>query len=165
MRIIGCDLHARQQTIAMLDSDTGELVEKTLEHDGEKVREFYAVLPGPVLVGIEATGSMHWFVKLMEELKIECRVGHPAKIREAETRKQKHDRRDARLLLKLLAENRFPSIWMPSTEQRDLRTLLRHRHQWVRLRTQVQNGPTKTVGPPLTPLPDPQGYWCLVRGC
>jgi transposase len=139
MRIIGCDLHARQQTIAMLDTDTGELVEKTLEHDGEKVREFYAALPGPVLVGIEATGSMHWFLKLMEELKIDCRVGHPAKIREAETRKQKHDRRDARLLLKLLAENRFPSIWMPSTEQRDLRTLLRHRHQWVRLRTQVQN--------------------------
>ena len=37
MRIIGCDLHARQQTIAMLDSDTGELEEKTLEHQGETV--------------------------------------------------------------------------------------------------------------------------------
>ena len=165
MRIIGCDLHARQQTIAKLDSDTGELVEKTLEHEGEKAREFYAVLPGSVLVGIEASGSMHWFLKLLEELKIECRVGHPAKIPEAETRKPKHDRRDERLLLKVLAENRFPSIWMPSTEQRDLRTLLRHRHQWVRLRTQVQKGPTKTVGPPLTPLPDLQGSWCLVRGC
>jgi len=123
----------------MLETETGELVEKTLEHEGEKVREFYSALPGPVLVGIEATGSMPWFLKLMEELKIECRVGHPAKIRSAEPRKQKHDRRDARLLLNLLAENRFPSIWMPSTEQRDLRTLLRHRHQWVRMRTQVQH--------------------------
>jgi transposase len=123
----------------MLDTDTGELVEKTLEHDGKQVREFYAALPGPVLVGIEATGSMHWFLKLMEELKIDCRVGHPAKIREAETRKQKHDRRDGRLLLKLLAEDRFPTIWMPSTEQRDLRVLLRHRHQWVRMRTRLQN--------------------------
>ncbi len=139
MRIIGCDLHARQQTIAVLDTDTGEMVEKTLEHESEKVREFYAALPGPVLVGIEATGSMQWFLKLMEELKIDCQVGHPAKIRKAETRQQKHDRRDARLLLQLLAENRFPSIWMPSTEQRDLRTLLRHRHQWVRMRTRVQN--------------------------
>jgi transposase len=138
-RSIGCDLHSRQQTIAMLDTDTGVLVEKTLEHDGGKVREFYAALPGPVLVGIEATGSMHWFLKLMEELKIECRVGHPAKIRAAEPRKQKHDRGDALLLLNLLAENRFPSIWMPSTEQRDLGALLRHRHQWVRPRTRVQN--------------------------
>jgi hypothetical protein len=49
----------------MLDTDTGELVEKTLEHEGEKVQEFYAALPGPVLVGIEATGSMPWFLKLM----------------------------------------------------------------------------------------------------
>jgi hypothetical protein len=44
MRIIGCDLHARQQTIAMLDSDTGELQDKTLEHQGETVREFYSAL-------------------------------------------------------------------------------------------------------------------------
>src|ERR1700745_1853031 len=49
----------------------------------------------------------------MEELGIECRVGHPAKIRKAETRKQKHDRRDARLLLTLLAENRFPRSGCP----------------------------------------------------
>jgi transposase len=123
----------------MLDTDTGEFVEKTLEHDGKELRKFYSGLSRPVLVGIEATGSMQWFLELMEELGIECRVGHPAKIRKAETRKQKHDRRDARLLLTLLAENRFPTIWMPSTEQRDLRTLLRHRHQWVRLRSRVQN--------------------------
>src|SRR5262245_17259422 len=84
-------------------------------------------------------GPLFHYVKLMEELKIECQVGHPAKVRAAEPRKQKHDRRDARLLLKLLAEDRFPSIWMPSTEQRDLRTLLRHRHQWVRMQTRVQH--------------------------
>jgi hypothetical protein len=64
MRIIGCDLHARQQTIAMLDTDTGELEQKTLEHQGETVREFYSALPGPVRVGIEATGSMQWFLEL-----------------------------------------------------------------------------------------------------
>jgi len=123
----------------MLDRDTGEVVEKTLEHKAEKVREFYSALPGPVLVGIEATGSMQRFLRLMDELGIDCQVGHPAKIRAAEPRKQKHDRRDAGLLLKLLAENRFPSIWIPSTELRDLRALLLHRHQWVRIRTRVQN--------------------------
>ena len=46
MRIIGCDLHARQQTIAMLDSETGELEEKTLEHEADTVREFYSALRG-----------------------------------------------------------------------------------------------------------------------
>ena len=41
---------------------------------------------------------MQWFLELMEELGIECPVGHPAKIRKAETRKQKHDRRDAAIV-------------------------------------------------------------------
>src|SRR3989442_5961776 len=127
MRLIGCDLHASQQSIAMLDRDTGVVVEKTLKHAGEAVREFYASIPPPVVVGIEATGSMGWFLPMMEELAIECRVGHPTAIRKAETRRQKHDRRDAALLLQLLAEDRFPAIWMPSTELRDLRALLLHR--------------------------------------
>jgi transposase len=139
MRIIGCDLHTRQQTIAMFDTETGEVIETTLEHEGETVRQFYAALPRPVLVGIEAGGAMHWFLKLMEELGIECRVGHPTAIRKAETRKQKHNRRDARLLLRLLVQERFPAIWLPSAEQRDLRSLLLHRHQLVRMRTRGEN--------------------------
>jgi transposase len=130
MRLVGCDLHAAQQSIAMLDRDTGVVIEKTLKHEGEAVREFYASIPSPVVVGIEATGSMGWFLRLMEELEIPCRVGHPVAIRKAEARRQKHDHRDAALLLQLLAEDRFPAIWMPSTELRDLRALLLHRHQW-----------------------------------
>src|SRR6266849_5103647 len=124
MRIIGCDLHARQQTISMLDTESGEVIEKTLAHEGETVREFYAALPKPVL----------------EELGIQYRVGHPAAIRKAETRKQKHDRRDAALIRRLLVEQRFPQIWLPTAEQRDLRTLLQHRHQLVRMRVMTQNG-------------------------
>ena len=77
MKIIGCDLHAAQQTIAMLDRETGEVSEKILKHDGEAVREFYGSLPAPVVVGIEATGSMGWFLRLMDELGITCQGGAP----------------------------------------------------------------------------------------
>src|SRR6204780_3934420 len=139
MRIIGCDLHARQQTLAMLDPATGEVVHETLTHEGESVREFYSTLPGPVRVGIEATGSMKGFLLRMEELGVAFQVGHPGTIRAAEPRRQKHDRRDAELLLKLLVEDRFPSIWQPSKELLDLRALLLHRHPWVRMRPRIQN--------------------------
>jgi hypothetical protein len=36
MQIIGVDLHVRQQTIAMLDTDTEEAIEKMLEHEAER---------------------------------------------------------------------------------------------------------------------------------
>jgi hypothetical protein len=139
MKIVGCDLHARQQTVAMVDTETGKFTEKTLCHEGNAVREFYAAIEGPVVVGIEATGAMQWFLELLEELGMEYRVGDPAKIRAKETRKQKHDRQDAGLLLELLVADRFPEIWMPLSEQRDLRTLLRDHHQWVKMRSRVQH--------------------------
>ena len=58
MKILGCDLHANQQTIAMVYTETGEFTEKTLSHEGNEVRESYAALEGLVVVGIEATGAM-----------------------------------------------------------------------------------------------------------
>src|SRR5271155_2126654 len=53
--------------------------------------------------------------------------------------KQKTDRQDAQLLLKLLEENRFPRIWVASPENRDLRQLLWHRHRLVQMRTRIMN--------------------------
>ena len=44
MKIIGCDLYASQQSIAMLDRDTGEIVEKTLTHEGAGVPVLALVL-------------------------------------------------------------------------------------------------------------------------
>jgi len=93
MRIIGCDLQSREQTLAMQDTTTGEIEKTTLKHEENIVREFHSKLPRPVRVGIEATGSMQWFVNLREERGIECLVGHRAEIRAAEPRKQKHGSR------------------------------------------------------------------------
>ena len=42
-------------------------------------------------------------------------------------------------MLKLLEENRFPHIWVPSPENRDLRQLLWHRHRLVQMRTRIMN--------------------------
>ena len=127
MKIIGCDLHTRYQQIAMLDQETGELVERRLEHARGEAREFYASLEGPVRVGIEATGHTRWFERLLSELGHELWVGDAAQIRAAMVRKQKTDTRDAAHLLELLASGRFPRIWRPTLAERDLRQLVWHR--------------------------------------
>ena len=68
MKIVGCDLHTRYQQIAMLDEETGELVERRLEHENGQACTFYASLQGPVRVGIEATGHTRWFERMLAEL-------------------------------------------------------------------------------------------------
>jgi transposase len=128
------------QQIAMVDTETGEVTEGQLEHEGEETRRFYAGLKEPALVGIESTSYTRWFAEMLSELGHELVVGDAAKIRAKETRKQKHDRRDAEHILNLLVKGDFPKIWLPSAEERDARVLIEHRHQLVQLRTRAMNG-------------------------
>jgi Transposase len=136
---IGCDFHTRIQQIAMLDPTKGEIIERCLEHENDDVERFYAALPGPARVGIEATINARWFEKILDRYHHELWVGDAAEIRAAMVRKQKTDSRDAAHILDLLLTNRFPRIWMPSPADRDLRQLLRHRHKLVGYRTSVMN--------------------------
>ena len=140
MIIIGCDLHVRLEQIAMLDTETGEVVEKRLEHENGEAKRFYQGLKERALVGIESTGYTQWFAEMLAELGHELVVGEGAKIRKMEARKQKHDRRDAEPLLNLLVRGDFPRLGLPSAEERDVRVLVEHRHPWVQLRTRAKNG-------------------------
>src|ERR1700737_237325 len=139
MLIIGCDFHTRYQQIAMMDEATGELIERRLDHESGEAHTFYRGLCKPVRLGVEATGPLQWFERLRGELGHELWIGDSAKIRASEVRQQKTDQRDAALILDLLLTNRFPKIWVPSAEERDLRQLLWHRHKLVRLRTMLGN--------------------------
>jgi hypothetical protein len=78
MSIIGCDLHTRYQVIAMLDTETGEIVMSRLEHENGEARAFYAPLPKPALIGIEATGYTQWFERMVAEQGHELWVGDKA---------------------------------------------------------------------------------------
>jgi transposase len=88
---------------------------------------------------MEATGYSRWFERLLAELGFELWIGDPAEIKAKRVRKQKYDREDARLQLRLMRENHFPQIWVPSPENRDLRQLLWHRHRLVQMRTRIMN--------------------------
>ena len=70
---------------------------------------------------------------------MELWIGDAAEIRAQRVRKKKTDREDARHILRLLMEDRFPRIWMPSWENPDVRQLLWHRHRMVQMRTRVMN--------------------------
>ena len=140
MTLVGCDLHSRKQQVAVLDTDTGELIEQELAHEGDAVERFYRALPPPVTIGIETTGYTQWFHALMHRLGHTVLVGEAAKIRAMVVRKTKTDRRDARHLLDLLQHNRFPTVWLPDPGTRDRRALIAHRVRLVRMRTMVKNG-------------------------
>src|SRR5882724_1504588 len=139
MVLIGSDFHPSWQQVSWLNRETGEARDRKLVHEPGAVEKFYRQSPAGTRIGMEATGNCQWFLELLVRLGHEVLVGDAAKIRASDARQQKHDKRDARLLLQLLDEGRFPQIWVPSREQKDLRQLLIHRYKLVRIRVQVKN--------------------------
>ena len=141
MIIIGCDYHPGFQQIAFVDTETGDYGEPRLEHS-EGAEKFYrdlAALGKKVRVGMEASGHARWFERLLGELNMELWIGDASEIARKRERKQKTDLEDARHILQLLMENRFPKIWVPNGENRDLRQLLWHRQRMVQMRTRIMN--------------------------
>ena len=139
MLIIGCDFHPSFQQVAIFDKQTAGYEERRLGHRQE-AECFYRSLAGrEVRVGMEACGHYPWFEQLLEECGHELWLGDAGQVRASVVRKQKTDRRDAEHLMRLLIEERFPRIWVPSLEERDTRQLLVHRHKQVQARTRVKN--------------------------
>ena len=142
MLIIGVDYHPSFQQIAFAETETGEFGERRLNHSDGEADRFYRNLKQrgiKVRVGMEATGYSRWFERLLAELGMELWMGDAAEIKTKRVRKQKTDREDARLLLKLMLEDRFPRVWVPDPHNRDLRQLLWHRHRLVQMRTRIMN--------------------------
>ena len=137
---IGVDFHARQQTTCYLKTETGELVISELKHqDKEQVRAFYQQFPGPVIVGLEASGYSPWFETLLEQLDCEVWLGHATEIRRRARWRQKNDRRDAELIWDLMVHDEFPRLHRPAATSREVLRMLRYRQKLIKLRTMAKN--------------------------
>jgi len=136
---IGVDFHPHQQTVAWCETESGETQTIDLAHNVDDIRSFYNSLPGPAIVGIEASAKANWFENMLFETNHTLLVGNPVLIRKRATSRHKNDRRDAELILKLLLRDEFPAIWRRPPESTQILEILRMRRSLVRQRTQVLN--------------------------
>jgi len=106
MLIIGCDYHPGFQQIAWVDTEAGECGER-LSHR-EEAEQYYGTLQErSVCGGMEASRHARWFERMLSDLRFDLWIGDAAQIRTKRVRKQKTDRQDAQLLLKLMGKTAF----------------------------------------------------------
>lgn len=137
---LGVDFHARTQTACWCDTSDGVIHQRSLDHQHDDVRGFYAQFAVPAVVGLEATGYARWFHRLLEALGHRLLVGDAYIIRKCALRRQKNDRRDAELLLDLLLHGDFPTVHVPAVASQEVLRLLRYRQRLVEIQTKLRNG-------------------------
>lgn len=102
------DLHKRSSQIVVL-TEEGELKEQRLENEPAAVRRFFAEIPAPARVAIEASGTWWWLVDLLEELGHRPVLSHPKQTKAIAAARLKNDRVDADRLALLLRGDLLPA--------------------------------------------------------
>lgn len=137
---IGVDFHPYEQTVAYCDDGDGEIRYRQFLHsDKQSIRAFYRRCGRDACIGVEATGCLWWFEKLLFENGTKLNIGDPRLIRRVALSRHKNDYRDAETILDLLMRGQFPSITPRSERSREMLSLLNHRQFLVKKRTSIAN--------------------------
>jgi transposase len=145
-QFIGCDAHKKFSLFVAVNEKghAGEALR--VAHDRELYREFLSRLPANSAIAVEATGSYSWLVDEMERLGHRPRLCNPLEAKRRMGLTNKTDKLDAKGLAILLRNGTLPEVWIPPSELRDQRELLRLRIFLVRMRTRVKNRIHATLG-------------------
>lgn len=137
---IGIDFHPYQQTIAFCDDRDGEIKYRQFLHSEKKVlRQFYQSCQTDTIMGVEATGSLQWFEKMLFEMGLSLKIGNPRLIRRMALSRHKNDYRDAETILDLLMSQRFPEVQPRSQTSKVILQTIALRHSLVGQRTRLLN--------------------------
>ena len=157
MRYVGLDVHARQTTIALLEPGRDEPRTKTVHGSLKSVLAELAQIKGPFEVAYEASTQYGVLYDLLAPMAHRVVVAHPGKLRAIWRSKNKHDKRDAKLLAQLQRAKVLPEVYVPSVDVRAWRRLVRHRQRLVERRTASKNALRRLLhGVGLTP---PKRLW------
>ena len=138
-QFIGCDAHKKFSVFVAVNEKghAGEAIR--VAHDREAYREFLARLPPRSVIAVEASGHYSWLVDEMECMGHCPKLCNPLEAKRRMGLTKKTDKLDARGLAILLRNGTVPEVWIPPSELRDQRELLRLRIFLVHLRTRVKN--------------------------
>ena len=135
----GCDMHKRYSVFGSINEagNKGECVR--VEHERDKVRAYLSTLPSGSQIAIETVGNWYWLVDEVEQAGHMPLLVNAGKAKVMMGQINKTDKLDTYGLATLLRNGTLPKVWIPPTEIRDQRELLRMRMTLVHIRTMLKN--------------------------
>src|SRR6516162_3146059 len=136
---VGIDVHRKRSQVAVVTGDGQVQLNKNVVNGSEPMLRLIGDLPAGTPVAFEAAFGWGWLAELLEDYGFEAHLVHPLRCKAIASARLKNDKVDAAILAQLLRADLLPEAWIAPPEVRQLRALLRHRAQLVRLRTLLRN--------------------------
>jgi transposase len=135
---VGIDVHRKRSQVAVIGKSGEVLVNRNVPNGVEPVLAAIGHVPLGTPVAFEAAYGWGWLVELLDEYGFEAHLVHPSRCKAIAAARLKNDKVDAAILAQLLRADLLPEAWIAPPPVRQLRALLRHRCQLVRVRTMLR---------------------------
>jgi transposase len=136
---VGIDVHRKRSQVAVIDQSGEVLVNRNVPNGVEPILKVIGGLPPGTPAAFEAAFGTGWLVELLQGYGFDPHLVHPLRCKAIASARLKNDKVDAEILAQLLRADLLPEAWIAPPAVRQLRALLRHRVQLVRLRTLLRN--------------------------
>src|SRR5207247_2095458 len=137
---VGIDVHRKRSQLAVIDATGEVLVNRNVPDGVEPILKVIGGLPPGTPAASGAAFGTGWLVELLEGYGFEPHLVHPLQCKAiASARLKRRQGAGAEILAQLLRADLLPEAWIAPPAVRQLRALLRHRVQLVRLRTLLRN--------------------------
>jgi transposase len=136
---VGIDVHRKRSQVAVIDAKGEVLANRNVPNGVEPILKVIGGLPPGTPAAFEAAFGTGWLVELLEGYGFDPHLVHPLRCKAIASARLKNDKIDAEILAQLLRADLLPEAWIAPPAVRQLRALLRHRVQLVRLRTLLRN--------------------------
>jgi transposase len=136
---VGIDVHRNRSQVAVIDEGGKVLANRNVPNGVKPVLSVIGGLPAGTPAAYEAAFGWGWLLELLEGYGFEPHMVHPLQCKAIASARLKNDKVDAATLAQLLRADLLPEAWIAPAETRQLRAMLRHRVQLVRLRTLLRN--------------------------
>jgi transposase len=136
---VGIDVHRKRSQVAVIDQAGEVLANRNVPNGTETILGVIGGLPPGTPAAFEAAFGWGWLVELLEDYGFDPHLVHPLQCKAIASARLKNDKVDAAILAQLLRADLLPEAWIAPPAVRQLRALLRHRAQLVRLRTLLRN--------------------------
>src|SRR5216683_1668930 len=136
---VGIDVHRKRSQVAVINGDGEVLANRNVPNGVETILGVIGGLPPGTPAAFEAAFGWGWLLELLEDYGFESHLVHPLQCKAIASARLKNDKVDAAILAQLLRADLLPEAWIAPPAVRQLRAMLRHRAQLVRLRTLLRN--------------------------
>jgi transposase len=136
---VGIDVHRKRSQVAVIDQSGEVLANRNVPNGVEPILKVIGGLPPGTPAAFEAAFGTGWLVELLKDYGFDPHLVHPLRCKAIASARLKNDKVDAAILGQLLRADLLPEAWIAPPAVRQLRALLRHRAQLVRLRTLLRN--------------------------